>query len=122
MNEPSNNGAPLSANSQEKIYRPLPDPPLSKGEQLKLMVQLAAGLLASGKYHDDDSGEPELTAFDRAEDFDKEEMFLRRCPLLVSHDAGRMLDDLWLEVLEFNGVEREIDMQAMVEAELEERG
>ena len=122
MNEPSNNGASPNSNPREKIYRPLPDLPLSKGEQLKLMVQLAAGLLSSGKYHDEDPGEPQLLSYDRAEDFDEEEYFLRKCPLLVSNDAGHVLNDLWLEVLEYDGVEREIDMQAMVEAELEERG
>jgi hypothetical protein len=58
----------------------------------------------------------------RGEGFDEKVFFLRKCPLLVSNDAGHLLHDLWLEVLEYNGEEREIDMQAMVEAELEERG
>jgi hypothetical protein len=121
MNEPSNDGASPNANPREKIYRPLPDLPLSKGEQLKLMVQLAAGLLSSGKYHDEDPGEPQLLSYDRAEGFDEKVFFLRKCPLLVSNDAGHVLNDLWLEVLEYNGEEREIDMQAMVEAELQDR-
>jgi hypothetical protein len=125
MNEhPSNNGAPRNADQREKIYRPLPDLPTSKGEQLKLMVQIAAGLLSSGKYHEEDSGEyitPQLLSYDRSRDYEAEEFFLRKHPLVVSNDAAHLLDDLWLEVLEYNGVQREIDMRAMVEAGLEER-
>jgi hypothetical protein len=95
---------------------------MSKGEQLKLMVQIAAGLLSSGKYHEEDSYiTTQLLSYDRSGDYEAEEFFLRKHPLVVSNDAAHLLDDLWLEVLEYNGVEREIDMQAMVEAELEER-
>jgi hypothetical protein len=55
MNEhPSNNGARHATPiNEEKIYRPLPDLPMSKGEQL-----IASGLLANGKYLENATASP----------------------------------------------------------------
>jgi hypothetical protein len=88
------------------------------------MVSLAAGLLSTGKYHDEDTAEhvaPALLSYDRSEDYEAEDFFLRKHPLAISSEAGALLHDLWLEVLEYNGVERELDLRALIEDELEKR-
>jgi hypothetical protein len=64
-------------------------------EKKRLLVQLVAGLLASGHYTDPDEGcdTPVLKRYDIGEDW-KEDGYPRRHPFHVLDDAESLLNDI----------------------------